>query len=88
LLRVARDDRFAGVRRTNCIFLLLVGTLAGCMSPKAFVREGDANSVEITYGGDVARTLPVARDYCARFERVAYLVRHDTELAEYQCVKQ
>jgi hypothetical protein len=89
LLLFARDDTLTGVRRANCIFLLLLGPgiLAGCDGPKAYVREGDAESVELSYAGDVASTLPVARAHCARFERVPRLVQNSIDLAEYDCVR-
>jgi hypothetical protein len=75
------------VTRANCILLLLAaGILAGCVGPKPFVREGNADSVEIGYSGDVASALPAARAHCARFERVPHLVHHTIDLAEYNCV--
>ena len=77
------------MRRANCILLLLVaaGILAGCVGPKAYVREGNADSVEISYGGDIASTLTTARAHCARFERVPHLVQNTVDLAEYNCVR-
>jgi hypothetical protein len=77
------------VRRANCIFLLRLGLdiLAGCVGPKAYVREGDAESVEISYGGDIASTLAPARAHCARFERVPRLVQNTIDLAEYDCIR-
>jgi hypothetical protein len=89
LLRFARDDTLIGVRRASCILLLLVaaGILAGCVAPKPYVREGNAESVEVSYSGDVASTLPAARAHCARFERVPYLVQNTVDLAEYDCVR-
>jgi hypothetical protein len=53
-----------------------VGTaLSGCSGQHPFIRDGDANSVEITYpGGDAASALPLARQHCARYERVPRFV--------------
>jgi hypothetical protein len=40
----------------------LIGlAVAGCGGPGAFVREGDANSVEIGFSGDPAIAMPLAR---------------------------
>ena len=61
--------------------------LSGCTGPKPFVREGDANSVEIGYSGDIASTLPLARAHCAGFERVPQLVTADVDYAVYDCIR-
>jgi hypothetical protein len=60
--------------------------LFGCNGPNPFILKGDANSVEISYGGDPASALPVARDHCARYERVPRLVNAGVDLAIYDCV--
>jgi len=60
--------------------------LSSCTAPHPFVREGDANSVEITYAGDVASALPVAREHCAQYERVPQLVNAGADLAIFNCV--
>jgi hypothetical protein len=65
----------------------IAGTiLSGCMNSRVFIREGNANSVEIGYSGsNVADTLPRARQHCAQFERVPQLVDADGEVATYDC---
>lgn len=50
------------------------GALSGCAGPHPAIRSGDANSVEVIYGGDAASALPLARQHCAQFERVPRLV--------------
>jgi hypothetical protein len=61
--------------------------LSGCAAgPHPFVRKGDANSVEVTYSGDVASALPVASEYCARYERVPELLNAGADLAIFNCV--
>jgi hypothetical protein len=60
--------------------------LCGCTGPHPFVRNGDANSVEITYAGDAASALPVARQHCAQYERVPRLVNAGVDLAIFDCV--
>jgi len=60
--------------------------LFGCTGAHPFVREGDANSVEVTYSGDVANALPVAHQHCARYERVPRLVAAEADLAIFDCV--
>jgi hypothetical protein len=63
--------------------------LWGCTAPHPAVRGGDANSVEVSYAGDVASTLPVARQHCAQFERVPRLVDAGagTGIAIFDCVR-
>jgi len=60
--------------------------LLGCTGAHPFVREGGANSVEVTFSGDVASTLPVARQHCARYERIPRLVAAEVDLAIFDCV--
>jgi hypothetical protein len=63
--------------------------LAGCTAPHPAVHSGDANSVEVSYAGDVASTLPLARQHCAQFERVPRLVdaAAGTGIAIFDCVR-
>jgi hypothetical protein len=61
-------------------------TLFGCIEPHPFVRAGNADSVEVLYGGDVASALPAARRHCAQFERVPRLVNAGEDMALFDCV--
>ncbi len=61
--------------------------LSGCTAPHPIVLKGDANSVEVSYGGDVASALPLARRHCAQFERVPRLLDAGADLAVYDCVR-
>ena len=65
----------------------VVGALSGCTAPHPAIRNGDASSVEISYGGDVASALPVARRHCAQFERVPRLVDPGIDVAVFDCVR-
>ena len=69
------------------VMLALGAVLSGCTAPRPTVHSGDANSVEVSYAGDVAATLPVARGHCAQFERVPRLVDASTDIAIYDCVR-
>lgn len=59
--------------------------LSGCTGPHPFVRDGDVNSVEVGYSGDVASAWPVARQHCAQFDRVARLVDPGFDTAVFKC---
>jgi len=60
--------------------------LSGCTGPHPSVRDGDANSVEVSYGGDIASALPLARRHCGQFERVPRLVDASGDIAVFDCV--
>jgi hypothetical protein len=61
-------------------------TLLGCAGPRPFVRAGNADTVEVVFGGDVANALPSARRHCAQFERVPRLVNAGEDMALFDCV--
>ena len=74
-----------------CRRMLAVGaaavTLAACTGSSPFLRQGDANSVEVGYAGDVASALPIARRHCAQFERVPLFVDATSDIAVFDCVR-
>jgi hypothetical protein len=51
------------------------------------VRSGDADHVEVIASGDPAAALPLATEYCARYERVPRFDRIDLEIVRYDCVR-
>jgi hypothetical protein len=78
----------------SAVFLALAGAmLLGCDGPGAFggpgpfVREGNAESVEIGFIGDVANAMPVARKHCARFDRVPRYVQPTLDGGLFECVR-
>ena len=66
---------------------LLAGLPSACLPTRTYVRQGDANSVEISYTGDLVAATRVARDHCASYERVAKLVDRGEDTALFDCVK-
>lgn len=74
----------AGLRRLLTV-LALGAALTGCMTTTAFVREGDADSVSVGYGEDVAAAWPLARRHCAQFSRVPRLVDAGLNIANFKC---
>ncbi len=60
--------------------------MSGCTGSHPFARSGDANSVEVVYAGDPASAVPVARQHCARYERVPRLVNAGADIALFDCV--
>jgi len=62
-------------------------TLFGCTAPHPAIRDGNADTVEVSYGGDVASAWPLARKHCAQYERVPQLVDRSIDLALFDCIK-
>lgn len=60
--------------------------LAACSGPHPAIIEGDATSVQVRYAGDARTTLPLATEYCARYERMPRLVDPGLDIAIYECV--
>jgi hypothetical protein len=69
------------------IIALAAALLAACTGPAPTVREGDAASVQVEYGGDVASAWPLARRHCAEFERVPSLRETDGNIASFDCIR-
>ena len=66
--------------------------LAGCNAPKPNIREGNADTVQVSYGGDVATAWPLARKHCAQFERMPRLAdaevgENGLDLANFDCIR-
>jgi hypothetical protein len=80
------------VSRSTAIALMLAVAaagvaLSGCTAPHPAIRNGNANSVEVSYAGDVASAQPLARQHCAQFERVPRLVDPGLDVAVFDCVR-
>ena len=78
-------------RTTKAALVALAGglvatLLAGCNGPHPFVRDGDANAVDVFYSGDVAEAWPAAREHCAQYERVPQYVDAVLGVASFKCV--
>jgi hypothetical protein len=70
----------------------VAGVLTACNAPKPNIREGDADMVQVTYGGDVATAWPLARKHCAQYERVPRLAdvgvgENGLDLANFDCIR-
>jgi hypothetical protein len=76
------------MRRAARNFVIALGTLAGgCTLPhQDMAIQGNANGVIINYVGDIAETLPLARQHCAQYERVPVLHETKDDNAIYFCV--
>jgi hypothetical protein len=77
------------VWRSAGLTALAIGFLLGaCTTPaQDIAMRGGPDWVIINYVGDVADTLPVAKQHCARYERVPVLHQTTPDRVVYFCVK-
>jgi hypothetical protein len=69
-------------------FSLLFGALvSGCTGPKPFLLQGDASSAQVGYSGDIDGATLVARQHCARYERVPRFLEAQENVAFFDCVR-
>jgi hypothetical protein len=71
---------------TNAAAVIALVVASGCTAPHPFVREGDQNSVQIGYGGNVESAQPRARQFCEQYDRTPRLTDADGETATFECV--
>ena len=70
--------------RMLCV-ILVGGAAAGCAG-KPYLASGDANSAAVGYGGnDPAVATAVAKDACARYERVPRFLNAQENVAYFAC---
>lgn len=67
--------------------LLLAALVATCSAPVPILLQGNANSVEVGYSGNLAAAARVARRDCARYQRVPRFQGADLDTADFACVK-
>jgi hypothetical protein len=84
LSEVGGAEMMRGAARLAALALPLA--LNGCTTPHADVMRGTASGVQVNYVGDIAVTVPLAQQYCARFERVPVLHETKEDNAYYFCV--
>ena len=75
-------------RSVRCLTLTLGALLGACALPHQDAAiQGNADGVIINYFGDVAETLPLARQHCAQYERTPVLRETQDNNAIYRCVR-
>jgi hypothetical protein len=76
------------IRKLLAVAMLAAGSALqfGCSGATPYIREGDANSVEIGYAQNVEETARLARGYCLRYERKPVFANADGDIAVYNCV--
>jgi hypothetical protein len=74
------------IRRTF-LPVLLGGLGVACTGPKPFLLQGDASSAQVGYSGDVESATLVAKQHCARYERVPRFLEAQEDVAFFDCVR-
>jgi hypothetical protein len=82
--RSRRRQCLSPALRMLCV-ILVGGAAAGCAG-KPYLASGDANSAAVGYGGnDPAVATAVAKDACARYERVPRFLNAQENVAYFAC---
>jgi hypothetical protein len=83
------DGRIIGAAApmNRLLAILLVGSIGlSCSGPKPFLLQGDANSAQVGFSGDVEGAISVARTHCAQYERVPRFLDAEENVAFFDCV--
>lgn len=75
------------IRRLAVAVGVAGSALSGCSAPAPSIREGNADSVTVGYGGDIATAGPLARRHCAQYERVPEFVYAGIDFAVFDCIR-
>jgi len=68
--------------------LVLTGSIiAACSASKPFLLQGDADSAQVGYGGNIEDTTLVAKKHCAQYERVPRFLDAQENIAFFDCVR-
>lgn len=66
------------------LWALIAITAAGC-AEKPFLSAGNANEAQVGYSHDLAAATEVAREHCARYERVPRFLDSSNNIAYFAC---
>lgn len=67
--------------------VIAASIIAACSGPKPFLLQGDADSAQVGYGGDVEAATLVAKKHCAQYERVPRFLDAQENIAFFDCVR-
>jgi hypothetical protein len=62
----------------------IAGIICGCTT-QPFLSAGTANSAEVGYSSDLAAATEVAREHCARYEKVPRYLDSSNNIAFFAC---
>jgi hypothetical protein len=65
---------------------MIAAFVMGCTA-QPFLSAGNANSAEVGYSSDLAAATEVAREHCARYEKVPRYLDSADNIAFFACEK-
>jgi hypothetical protein len=70
------------------LLLVLPGLAVGaCQAAQPMVLQGNADTVQIGYAGDIDAATALAKRHCAQFERLPRLDYAEPTVAYFDCVR-
>ncbi len=69
------------------LLILAVSIIPSCTWSKPFLLQGDANSAQIGYSGNIDDATLVAKRHCAQYERVPRFLEAEENIAFFDCVQ-
>ena len=69
------------------VLILAGGVGVGCAGPKPFLLQGNGGSAQVGYAGDIEGATLVAKQHCARYERVPKFLEAQENIAFFDCVR-
>ena len=73
------------VRRA--VFVLVTGSLAfACAGEAPFLLQGDAYSAQVGFSRDLEGATRIAKQHCARYERVPRFLEAEENVTFFDCV--
>jgi hypothetical protein len=65
--------------------LILVGMAAAGCTEKPYLSAGNASEAQVGYSRDLAAATEVAREHCARYEKVPRFLDSSNNIAFFAC---
>jgi hypothetical protein len=69
------------------VLLLTCSLGASCTGGKPFLLQGNADTAQVGYSGNLDAATPVARRHCAQYERVPRFLEAEENIAFFDCVR-
>ena len=76
-----------GARMRPWLSASVFGFLLGSCADRPFLSAGTPDSAEVGYSGDLAAATEVAKEHCARYEKVPRYLDSAEDIAFFACEK-
>jgi hypothetical protein len=75
------------MRKLQRLPAIALGCLLGSCAGRPFLSAGTPDSAEVGYSGDLAAATEVAKEHCARYEKVPRYLDSAEDVAFFACEK-